>query len=106
MKCEYRVLVWGTGVRATELMQRGVNASVIGFIDYAKRSDFFWELPVYEADNFPAEYDYILVATEYTDQIREICKSEKIDLANVVFLYAGAESEFSADPAIEKILGT
>ena len=105
MESKKKVLIWGTGVRATELLQNGINAAILGFIDYVKRSDYFFGHEVFDVGKFPKKYDYILVATEYTDQIKEICKTEKIDLERVVFLYAGEESEFNRDPVLQQILG-
>ena len=94
MKKERKVLIWGIGNKTEELLKNGINAEIIGFIVSKKNNSVFRNKPVYEPNEIPREYDYILVATIYSDQIFEKCIECEIALDKVVFLYRGAKTFF------------
>lgn len=81
-----KILIWGTGKLAKKFMKNGYNCEIIGFIQTKKTVDLFCERPVYGSDEIPKEYDYIIVANIYVDEIYSTCVELGMDLAKVIFL--------------------
>lgn len=100
----YKVLIWGTGQLSKTLLSRGVNADIIGFVQSKVSADFFNGIKLYSPTRLPLDYDYILVATVYSDEIKRICISSNIDIKKVVFLYRGKTTDFVDSEVISEIL--
>lgn len=81
-----RILIWGTGRIATEVIENGLGASVEGFIDSNKAKETFAGHKVYGLDDVWPEYDYIIVANMYSDEVYEICIKRGIDINKTIFL--------------------
>ena len=81
-----RILVWGTGRIATEVIENGLGASVEGFIDSNKTKETFAGRIVYGLDDVWPEYDYIVVANMYSDEVYESCIAKGINIDKVIFL--------------------
>lgn len=81
-----RVLVWGTGKIAKEMIQLGINAEIIGMVETNKRNSEFMGLPVFSGTMLPTGYDYILVANSHTIEIFEFVQKMKYDVEKIIFL--------------------
>lgn len=83
-----KILVWGTGTFAKIFIDNKYNGEIIGFIETNKAKNTFMDKPVYGSEEIPKEYDYIIVANSYTDEIYDLCLKLNIDTNNVIFLYS------------------
>lgn len=81
-----KLLIWGTGGIALEVYKNGLNGCVQGFIETKKRRNFFQKIKVYGLDENWPDYDYIIVANNYSEEIYETCIVRKIDIEKVIFL--------------------
>lgn len=99
-----KVLIWGIGQMATKLIEKKLNAEIIGFIQTKKNEELFMGYKIYELSNIPP-CDYIFVANTYSDQIYEKLVENNISLDNVVFLYKGKNTAYRSNAEIEEILG-
>lgn len=81
-----KILIWGTGKIAEKFMKNQCGANVIGFIETKKLKDNYWNKPVYDSNQLPKGYDFIVVASSYTMQIYEQCMKLNIDPAKIIFL--------------------
>lgn len=79
------ILIWGTGNIANEMIDNGFEADIVGFIQTYKTIDKFMEKEIYAPDNIRIDYDYIVVANTFSDDIYEICKKNSINLNKVIF---------------------
>ena len=60
-----RILIWGTGNIAKELISNGISGEIIGFIQTNKTSQVFMDKCVYSIEEIPEEYDFIIVANSF-----------------------------------------
>lgn len=81
-----KILIWGTGKIANEILENGINGEIIGFIETNVRLEKYKEKEVYTINAIPKEYDFIIVANSFADEIYQICLKENIDLNKVIFL--------------------
>lgn len=81
-----KILVWGTGRIATEVIENGLGASVEGFIDSNKTKETFAGRIVYGLDDVWPEYDYIVMANMYSNEVYESCIAKGIDIDKTIFL--------------------
>lgn len=82
-----KILIWGIGKYAKRLIENGCNGEIIGFIETNKSIDSYMGKPVYDSRRFPAQYDYIIVASSYATEIYHLIKKLDIDDSRVIFLY-------------------
>lgn len=80
-----QILIWGTGNIAKEMIERGLEANIVGFIQTNRTSNIFMEKQIYTPDSIIIDYDYIVVANTYSDEIYENCKKNCINLNKVIF---------------------
>ena len=80
-----KVLIWGAGKNAEELLSFHINALIIGIIETYKKNEEFMGYPVFGSENFPTDFDYILVANIHTIEIYNLIKNLKIDIEKVIF---------------------
>lgn len=101
-----RVLIWGTGMIAQQVLHNEIGSEVIGFIETKKSADSFVGKPVYGIDELPTDYDYIVVANTYVNEIYKKCIEKEIDLSKVIFL-KGVKSQFGCSDleVIREVLG-
>lgn len=83
-----KILIWGTGYVAEQFIQNGFRGEVIGFIETRKSKDYYMQKPVYSSEEIPADYDYIIVANTYGNQIYDLCLERNMDMSKVIFLSA------------------
>jgi hypothetical protein len=101
-----RVLIWGTGNIAKEVLDNGIQGEIIGFIESKKQRDFCGKIPVYEAGNIPEEFDFIVVASTYVNQIFNKCIQYNISMEKVIFLFQLVQQAGVSDQeCISRILG-
>lgn len=82
-----KLLIWGTGKLAHVFIQNGFHGEIIGFIETYKIKETFMGKPVFSYKEFPAEYDYVIVANSYSSEIYNLCVEKKIDISKFIFLY-------------------
>lgn len=82
----YRVLIWGTGLIATECENNGINAEIVGYIETQKRADFYKNKKIYEINEIPDDYDFIIIANNSANQIKQVCENANIDMTKVIFV--------------------
>lgn len=88
-----RLLVWGTGDNARKFLKNGYNGEIIGFIETRKSQPIFMDKPVYGYEEIPEQYDYIIVASSYVNEIYVLCKKQHIDISRMIFLYGVKEQK-------------
>lgn len=83
----YKVLVWGIGTIARQLQNIGIHAEIMGYIQTKKTQENFGGKPVYcPEETAKVNYDYIIVANSYSDEVCNICMGLGIMLEKVIFL--------------------
>lgn len=92
MNDRMKLLIWGTGNIADKLLEDGINAEVTGFVESARQKETFRGLPVYSVDDIPVEYDYLVVASSYTNPIYDLCMSYGFDMEKIIFLFPRKET--------------
>ena len=80
-----KLLIWGTGKIANKVLENGINGEIIGFIETNGTLEIYKQKKVYTVKSIPREYDYIIVANSFADEIYQTCLKEKIDLKNNIF---------------------
>ncbi len=81
-----KILVWGTGSIADQILENGLQGEIIGFIETNKLKNNYYGKKVYAVNEIPVNYDFILVANSFSDEIYQICIDRNINLNKVVFL--------------------
>ncbi len=81
-----KIMIWGTGKTAWKILENGLNAEIVGFIETKKNENMFCEKRVYEIGERLPEYDYLLVANTHAIEIYRTCLDNNIDLQKVIFL--------------------
>ena len=82
-----KLLIWGTGKLAKQFVENEYCGEIIGFIETNKSIDIFMNRPVFGSNEIPREYDYIIVANSYVNEIYNLCVGLGIDLSRIIFLY-------------------
>lgn len=100
-----KIIIWGTGRYAQELLNNGLNATIMGFLETEKQREEFRGYPVYDIHSIPEDYDYIFVANAFSGEIYKTCLEHSMDLKKIVFLKRGRNDEFNPDIQIKEILG-
>lgn len=101
-----KILVWGTGKIARQVLDNGLQGEVIGFIETEKRKNIFMNLPVYNPEEAPEEADVIVIANTFSDEIYQLCLQEKINLEKTIFIVKGRWTEANKNAEeLKDILG-
>ena len=101
-----KILIWGTGNIAKQVILRGIYAEIIGFIQTDKSRDVFQGKTVYSVDEIPKDYDLIIVANSFVNEIFHICQLKNIPLEKVLFLRNIREQRGFTDlNIIQELLG-
>ena len=69
-----KVLVWGTGNIAKHIISNNLEAKIIGFIQTEKSVETFDGKKVYTVEELPEEYDFIIVANSFTNEVFRTCQ--------------------------------
>ena len=100
-----KLLVWGTGNFAREILDNGIEGEIIGFIETNKSKNEYENCPVYDAYTIPeGVYAYIVVATIYVEEVYQTCSEIGLDMSKLVFLRWAEGIPFNDDPEIKDIL--
>ncbi len=103
---EYKLLIWGTGKIAEALLENGVRGQIIGFIETNKSREMYNNKKIYSLEEMPHDFDYILVANVYVNQIYKICMDRELDISKIIFIKGIKRQEgFSDTTVIKEILG-
>ena len=86
MQKESKILVWGAGNTARDVVKNGINGEIIGFIENKKTADTFLQKRIYSIDEIPEDYDYIVVASSYVNSIYKTCLEKGVDFKRIIFL--------------------
>lgn len=81
-----KLLIWGTGNIATQLCDNGLDGEIVGFIETQKSKEYFKNVPVYSADEKLPDYDFIIVANKFSDEVYETCVNRKLNFEKFIFL--------------------
>lgn len=81
-----RILIWGTGNIASEIYKNGINGSIEGFIETKKKKKVFQGKPIYGIDEEWPNYDYLIVANSFSNEVYGTCKEKNIDMDKFIFL--------------------
>lgn len=101
-----KILIWGTGAIAKQVLHNVVNGEIVGFIETNKKADLFHDKPVYSIGEIPVSYDYIVVANTYVNEIYQECIKRNISLDKIIFL-KGVTTQFGCKDVeiIKEVLG-
>ena len=80
-----RVYIWGTGRIANRLLENGLPVEVLGYIETNKAKDWFRGKKVYQCMELPEEYDAIIVANTFSDEIYKTAKVQHLDIDKMIF---------------------
>lgn len=101
-----KILIWGTGIMAQQFIQNKFSGELLGFIETKKTKDYFMQKPVYDSEEIPEDYDYIIVANTYSDEIYDLCLKRDMDMSRLIFLFAIKSRMGCTDmPILREILG-
>lgn len=104
-----KVLIWGTGEIAKRVLETGLNAEVVGFVETKKFKTEFRGMKVYSAEEIAdnqKSYDYIIVANAYSASICDICDNLGISLDKIIFMHPIMKKDGVSDSVILKnVLG-
>ncbi len=100
-----RILIWGTGNIARTICENGIYGEILGFIETQKNKETWRGYLVYDIETMPKEYDFILVANTFSDEIYELCNKLSFDLSKIVFLKRGKYISYNDSRKIREILG-
>lgn len=101
-----KVYIWGTGKKAYKTVKNGLPVEILGYIETYKKSEWFCGKRVYRYTADLKEYDAIIVASMYSNEIYLSAKKQGLELEKMIFLYPCAY----ADPEekmewVKEILG-
>jgi hypothetical protein len=100
-----KILIWGTGYYAQKLMEDGVNAEIVGFVESEKSKDIFKGCKVFTPKDTLPNCDLIIVANIYPNEIYDSCIQNNIDISKVVFLKNISRLPFNGRQEVEEVLG-
>lgn len=101
-----KVLIWGTGKITEKIRENGIYAQIIGYVETKKSKDSYKGLPIYEPDELPENYDYLLVANRFSGEIYKTCSERCIDLNKVIFWIPGKREFYNRNVMdVKEILG-
>lgn len=69
-----------------EINKDGVPSGIIGYIETYKNQDSFCSKKIYKYTDIPGEYDAIVVASKYANEIYLSAKNQHIDVDKMIFM--------------------
>lgn len=100
-----RILIWGTGRVAEEVWNNQIGGEIIGFVESKKSREDYKGYPVYGIEQIPVGWDFIVVASRFSDEIHQTCLEHNVDMSKVVFLKRGRNSIYNMNQKLRQILG-
>lgn len=81
-----KIIIWGTGKIATRVWENGLSGEVVGFLETVKKKDTFESYPVFDLNTLPEDFNWIIVANSFSDEIYNICVKTGLALEKIIFL--------------------
>lgn len=100
-----KIIIWGTGKIAAQVWRNGVEGELLGFLETVKKRDTYMNYPVFDIAELPEDFDRIIVANRFSDEIYKLCNKMGFDLQKIVFLKNGNFISFNSDPELKNLLG-
>lgn len=100
-----KFLIWGTGNIAEEVWSNGLSGEMMGFVETHKSKEEYKGYCVYDAEAIPEEYEYIIVANSFSNEIYDFCVNHKMDLDKFIFIRRGEHTRFIHDRGLRAMLG-
>lgn len=101
-----KILIWGTGNIAKQVTANRICGEILGFIETNRTKEIYQDKRVYDVDEIPQEYDFIIVANSFSSDIYNICRTKNIPLDKMIFLKGIKKGEGYLDvEGIRSILG-
>lgn len=90
-----KIYIWGTGAIACKLLENDLPVEILGYIETKKTKEWFSGKRVYQYTETLEQYDAIIVANRYSDEILESAKNQNMDVRKFIFLtpYIYVETE-------------
>lgn len=82
------IYIYGTGNNAKKIVNAGVKGDIIGYLESKPKSNYYAGKKVYII-NEVSNYDAIIVASIYTDEIYHVLRDNDVDMQKVVFMFHG-----------------
>lgn len=96
-----KMYIYGIGNNAKKVIRGGVNAEIYGYIQSSPQRQSFEGKRIYHLADLE-DYDVILVASIYTDEILQSLMEYKIDLHKVVFMFPGTRHDLQINVELAK----
>lgn len=101
-----KVLLWGTGYLAGQIEINKINGDIIGYIETKKQKDMHNGKKVYALNEIPEEYDFIIIANTFANEIYDSIVEYGLDIKKVIFLnMIKQDVGFSDNVVIRDLLG-
>lgn len=89
-----KIYIWGTGIILERILNHRITLEeIFAFIDNDISKKNFMGKRVIRPEELPLDYDAVIVASMYTEEIRRQCIALKINLEKVIFLYNNVRME-------------
>lgn len=89
-----KIYIWGTGIILERILNHRITLEeIFAFIDNDISKKTFMGKRVIRPEELPLDYDAVIVASMYTEEIRRQCIALKINLEKVIFLYNNVRME-------------
>ncbi len=103
----YKLLVWGTGKRASNYMKFGYfeGNCILGFIDSKPNKELFYNYPVYNprtAYGMLKDADYIIIANMHYEEIYKMLIENGVEREKIIFTDCVFEQPYINDDEIVK----
>lgn len=100
-----KIYIWGTGKIAKRLLDNGLHAEVLGFIETSKGKEWFCNKKVYNYTEIPEGYDAIIVANRFSNEIYASAREQKLDMAKMIFMFPYLYVDEGALEWVSQVLG-
>ncbi len=95
-----KLLIWGTGRIAEQFIKNGFCGELLGFVETHKTKDFYMGKPVFDSQEMPGNFDYIIVANTYGEEIYHLCLDRGMDMSKIIFLFSIRKREGCTDISV------
>lgn len=81
-----KVYIWGTGKIASHIIKMNVNAEILGYIETQPTKDNFAGKKICRCNEIALEYDAVIVANAYPDEVYEMARKHGIPVEKLIFM--------------------
>lgn len=101
-----KILIWGIGNISKEVLSNGICGEIMGFIQTHKTLETYMNKCVYDVQEIPEGWDFIIIANSFVSEIYNTCQRRSIPLNKVIFLkWLRKQEGYSDLSVIREILG-